>query len=114
LGFVNAGVFSNDDALREKVLAASKAAGEKMWHMPLDDEYKEVLKSAFADMPNIGTRWGGAITAALFLKEFVESTPWVHLDIAGTAWLEEDKPFLPKGPSGLPVRTLVRLALDWR
>jgi leucyl aminopeptidase len=113
LGYVNAGVFANDDALLGKVLAASKAAGEKMWHMPLDDEYKEVLKSVFADMPNIGTRWGGAITAALFLKEFVESTPWVHLDIAGTAWLEEAKPFLAKGPTGLPVRTLVGLAMAW-
>jgi leucyl aminopeptidase len=113
LGYVNAGVFANDDALLGKVLAASKSAGEKMWHMPLDDEYKEVLKSAFADMPNIGTRWGGAITAALFLKEFVETTPWVHLDIAGTAWLEEAKPFLAKGPSGLPVRTLIGLAMGW-
>lgn len=113
LGYVNAGVFANDDTLLGKVLAASQAAGEKMWHMPLDDEYKEVLKSAFADMPNIGNRWGGAITAALFLKEFVESTPWVHLDIAGTAWLEEAKPFLAKGPSGLPVRTLVGLAMGW-
>jgi leucyl aminopeptidase len=113
LGHVNAGVFANDDTLLGKVLAASKVAGEKMWHMPLDDEYKEVLKSAFADMPNIGTRWGGAITAALFLKEFVESTPWVHLDIAGTAWLEEAKPFLAKGPSGLPVRTLIGLAMGW-
>jgi leucyl aminopeptidase len=113
LGYVHAGVFANDDALLRKLLAASKAAGEKMWHMPLDDEYKEVLKSACADMPNIGTRWGGAITAALFLKEFVESTPWVHLDIAGTAWLEETTPFLAKGPSGLPVRTLIGLAMAW-
>jgi leucyl aminopeptidase len=113
LGYVHAGVFANDDALLGKVLAASKAAGEKMWHMPLDDEYKEGLKSAYADMPNTGTRWGGAITAALFLKEFVESTPWVHLDIAGTAWLEEATPFLAKGPSGLPVRTLTGLAMGW-
>jgi leucyl aminopeptidase len=113
LGYVNAGVFTNDDTLLGKVMTASKTAGEKMWHMPLDEEYKEVLKSSFADMPNIGTRWGGAITAALFLKEFVESTPWVHLDIAGTAWLEESKPFLAKGPSGLPVRTLIGLAMAW-
>ena len=84
-----------------------------MWHMPLDDDYKEVLKSAFADMPNIGTRWGGAITAAWFLSEFAEATPWVHLDIAGTAWLDEAKPFLAKGPSGLPVRTLIGLAMGW-
>ena len=60
-----------------------------MWHMPLDDDYKEYLKSAFADLPNIGGRWGGAITAAKFLEEFVEGKPWVHLDIAGTAWLDD-------------------------
>ncbi len=113
LGHVNVGVFSNDDAMVVRVLAAAKAEGEKMWHMPLDDDYKESLKSAFADIPNIGNRWGGAITAAMFLKEFVEDTPWVHLDIAGTAWLEEAKPFLAKGPSGAPVRTFVRLAMDW-
>ena len=62
-----------------------------MWHMPLDDEYKEYLKSAFADLPNIGGRWGGAITAAKFLQDFVEDKPWVHLDIAGVAWLDEAK-----------------------
>ncbi len=113
LGYVNVGAFSNDEPLLGKVMAAAKAAGEKMWHMPLDDDYKDALKSPFADMPNIGSRWGGAITAAMFLKEFVDTTPWVHLDIAGTAWLEEDKPFLAKGPTGVPLRTMVRLALDW-
>ncbi len=113
LGFVHVGVFSNDDALLGKVMAAAGAEGEKMWHMPLDEDYKEALKSAFADMPNIGNRWGGAITASMFLKEFVDTTPWVHLDIAGTAWLEESKPFLPKGPTGVPVRTFIRLAMDW-
>jgi len=66
--------------------------GERMWPMPLDDEYKEGLKSPFADLANIGTRWGGAITAAIFLKEFAEDTPWVHLDIAGTAYLDEPQP----------------------
>jgi len=113
LGYVYVGAFASDDALLERVLVASKASGEKMWRMPLDDDFKEVLKSAFADMPNIGNRWGGAITAAMFLKEFSDQTPWVHLDIAGTAWLEESKPFLAKGPSGTPVRTLIRLATDW-
>ncbi len=113
LGYVYVGAFANDDALRERVLAAAKAAGEKMWPMPVDDDYKDALKSAFADMPNIGNRWGGAITAAMFLKEFVEETPWVHLDIAGTAWLEEGKPNLAKGPSGVPVRTFIRLAMEW-
>jgi leucyl aminopeptidase len=96
------------------VMTASGAEGEKMWHMPLDEEYKESLKSAFADIPNIGAgRWGGAITAAIFLKEFVENKPWVHLDIAGTAWLDDAKPFLAKGPSGVCVRTFVNVALNW-
>ncbi len=113
LGYVNVGVFTNNDDLLGRVLGAAKAQGEKMWHMPLDDEYRELLKSPFADIPNIGNRWGGAITAAAFLKEFVEDTPWVHLDIAGTAWLEEAKPFLAKGPSGVPVRTFIHLAMNW-
>jgi leucyl aminopeptidase len=113
LGHVNVGAFSNDDALIAKVLKAAKSEGEKTWHMPLDEDYKDYLKSAFADIPNIGGRWGGAVTAAMFLKEFVESTPWVHLDVAGTAWLDDAKPFLAKGPSGVPVRTLVGLAMGW-
>ncbi|MGQ9634664.1 MAG: leucyl aminopeptidase [Bryobacteraceae bacterium] len=113
LGYVNVGVFSNNDELRDRLLAAAKGAGEKMWPMPLDEEYKGMLKSAFADIPNVGNRWGGAITAAMFLKEFVESTPWVHLDIAGTAWLEDAKPFMAKGPTGVTVRTLAHLALEW-
>ncbi|MGP8248043.1 MAG: leucyl aminopeptidase [Bryobacteraceae bacterium] len=114
LGHLHAGLFSNDDALRDRVLAASKAEAERTWPMPLDDDYIEYLKSAFADLANVGGRWGGAITAAKFLQEFVNETPWVHLDIAGTAWLDESKPYMAKGPTGLPVRTLVRLAMDWR
>jgi leucyl aminopeptidase len=113
LAHIHVGLFSNDDAMRDRVLAAAKAEGERMWAMPLDDDYKEYLKSAFADLGNIGGRWGGAITAASFLKEFAEETPWVHLDIAGTAWLDDAKPYLAKGPTGVPVRTLVRLATDW-
>jgi leucyl aminopeptidase len=113
LGSFYVGAFSNDDHLADQLLSAAKAAGEKMWRMPLDDDYKEILKSAFADLPNIGNRWGGAITASMFLKEFVDTTPWVHLDIAGTAWLDEAKPFLAKGPSGLPVRTFVNLVTRW-
>ena len=77
----------SDDALRDRVMAASKAEGERMWPLPLEDDYKDYLKSAFADVANVGGRYGGAVTAALFLKEFSEDTPWVHLDIAGTAWL---------------------------
>ena len=76
-----------------------------MWQMPLDDEYKELLKSAFADLGNIGGRAGGAISAAWFLREFVGETPWVHLDIAGTAWLDDAKPYMAKGPTGVGVRT---------
>jgi leucyl aminopeptidase len=113
LGHLNVGLFANDDGLRERVLGAAKSAGERMWPMPLEDDYKDYLKSAFADLANVGGRWGGAITAAMFLKEFAEDTPWVHLDIAGTAWLDESKPFLAKGPTGLPVRTLVQLAMGW-
>lgn len=114
LGHVNMGVFGSDQALLDRVLAAARAEGEKAWPMPLDEEYKEPLKSVVADLPNVGNRWGGAITAAMFLKEFADPTPWVHLDIAGTAWLEEAKPYMAKGPTGVPLRTLVRLALDWQ
>lgn len=113
LGHVNAGAFSSDEQFLNKVLTAARQEGERLWPMPLDEDYKETLKSPFADIPNIGNRWGGAITAAMFLKEFVETTPWVHLDIAGTAWLEEPKPFLAKGPTGIPLRTFVRVVLDW-
>jgi len=115
LGHLNVGLFASDDALRDRVLAAAKTEGERMWPMPVEDDYKETyLKSAFADLPNVGGRWGGSITAAMFLKEFAEDTPWVHLDIAGTAWIDDAKPFTAKGPSGVPMRTLVRLAMDWR
>jgi leucyl aminopeptidase len=114
LGHLNVGLFANDDGMRDRVLAAAKAAGDRMWPLPLEDDYKEYLKSAFADVSNVGGRWGGAITAAIFLKEFAEDTPWVHLDIAGTAWLDDGKPFLAKGPSGVPVRTLVNLATGWK
>jgi leucyl aminopeptidase len=113
LGHIHVGLFANDNALRERVMVAAHEEGEKMWHMPLDEDYKDYLKSAFADIPNVGGRWGGAVTAAMFLKEFADPTPWVHLDIAGTAWLDDAKPFLAKGPSGVAVRTMVRLATSW-
>ena len=114
LGHLNVGLFANDDGMRDRVLAAAKAEGERMWAMPLEDDYKDYLKSPFADIANVGGRWGGAVTAAMFLKEFAGDTPWVHLDIAGTAWLDDGKPYLAKGPTGVPVRTLVRLAMDWK
>jgi leucyl aminopeptidase len=114
LGFVHAGVFSNNDELQSLLLASAAAEGEKMWPLPMDEDYMDLLKSGFADLPNIGGRYGGAISAAKFLEQFVEGKPWVHLDIAGTAWLEEGKPFLAKGPSGVAVRTMIRLAMDWQ
>jgi leucyl aminopeptidase len=113
LGSVNIGAFTNNDEMLARVMAAAKSEGEKAWHMPLDDEYKDLLKSAFADLGNIGGRWGGAISAAWFLREFVGETPWVHLDIAGTAWLDDAKPFLAKGPTGVCVRTFTKLAMGW-
>ncbi len=113
LGHIHIGAFTNNDAMLARVSKAAQAAGEKMWNMPMDEEYKDYLKSAFADLPNIGGRWGGSITAAMFLKEFADPTPWVHLDIAGTAWLDEGKPYQAKGPVGVPVRTFVELAMGW-
>jgi leucyl aminopeptidase len=114
LGHVNIGTFTNNDEFLGRLMAAAKAEGEKAWQMPLDDEYKEQLKSAFADLANIGGRPGGSITAAWFLREFVDDTPWVHLDIAGTAWLDDAKPFMAKGPTGVCVRTFTNLATNWR
>jgi leucyl aminopeptidase len=107
LGFQNAGIFANDDAMYERFHKANAEAGEKMWRLPLDDEYKENIKSTIADIVNSGGRWGGAINAAMFLKEFAEDTPWIHLDIAGTAWMEDQKPWIAKGPSGIALRSLV-------
>ncbi len=107
LGFQNAGIFANDDAMYERFHKANHEAGEKMWRLPLDDEYKDSIKSTIADIVNSGGRWGGAVTAAMFLKEFAEDTPWIHLDIAGTAWMEDQKPWIAKGPSGIALRSLV-------
>jgi leucyl aminopeptidase len=113
LGAVNAGVFGTDKALIDRVLASAHAAGEKMWHMPLDDEYREQIKSTIADIQNVGGRGAGASTAAWFLREFVGETPWVHLDIAGTGWLDDAKPWMGKGGTGIGVRTLVDLAMNF-
>jgi leucyl aminopeptidase len=107
LGYANAGIFANDDAMYERFHKANDEAGEKMWRLPLDDEYKENINSSIADIVNSGGRWGGAINAAMFLKEFAEDTPWIHLDIAGTAWMEDQKPWIAKGPSGIALRSLV-------
>src|SRR5579884_3297788 len=114
LGSVRVGAFTNDEEFLKRVLASAERQGEKMWPMPLDEEYREQLKSPFADIQNIGTRWGGAVTAARFIKEFVgDGRPWVHLDIAGTAWMDEARPWTPKGPTGVAVRTFVDVAMNW-
>jgi leucyl aminopeptidase len=113
LGYFNAGVFANDEKMYERFSKATAQAGEKFWRLPLDEEYKESIRSNIADIINSGGRWGGAITAAMFLKEFAEDTPWMHLDIAGTAWMEEAKPWIAKGPSGIAVRSLVEFARNF-
>src|SRR5215468_4380354 len=107
LGYANAGVFSSDDEFYNRFKAAIDKAGENMWRLPLGDDYLEAMRSQIADLMNTGGRWGGASTAAAFLREFAEATPWIHLDIAGTAWMEENKPWIAKGPSGIAVRSLV-------
>ena len=112
LGHLYTGAFTNNQDWMDRVMAAAKSQGEKFWQMPLDVEYKDLLKNAFADLSNIGGRWGGAISAAYFLKEFADPTPWVHLDIAGTAWHDDAKPHMAKGPTGVCVRTFVDLALS--
>jgi len=111
LGTVNSGVFANDDAFYAEFERARQTAGEKMWRLPLDDEYFEQIRGTVGDILNTGGRYGGAITAAMFLREFAETVPWVHLDIAGTAWLDDAKPWMAKGPTGAAVPTLVNLAL---
>ncbi len=112
LGNTTTGVFGWNQEWVNRVLASAAAAGEKMWQMPIDDDYRELYKSAIADLANTGGRFGGAITAAMFVGEFAGDTPWVHLDIAGTRWSNEEKPYLAKGPTGAAVRTLVHLLMN--
>ena len=109
LGKITAGAFSNDDPTYDKFAAALQISGEKFWRLPLGDEYAELIKSDIGDIKNTGGRWGGAITAAEFLHTFAEDTPWIHLDIAGMAWVEDSRPYIAKGPSGIGVRSI----LEW-
>jgi leucyl aminopeptidase len=110
LGKITSGIFGAPDPWVEQVRRVADRAGDRVWPMPLFDEYRDQLKSDIADMMNTGGRPASSITAAMFLKEFTGGLPWVHLDIAGTAWADEPKPYLPKGPSGVGVRTLAELA----
>ena len=112
LGNVCTGAFGNNQELVDKVIAAGTEAGELIWQMPMYDEYKEQNKSDVADIKNVGGRLGGAITAAKFLAEFADDTPWVHLDIAGTSLSEKERAYQVKGATGVPVRTLVNLVLS--
>jgi leucyl aminopeptidase len=114
LSNVNVGVFGSDQPFTDKLLASAKAAGEKMWQMPLDDDYREFIKGTVADIQNIGSgKGGGAITGAMFIKEFTGDSPWIHLDIAGTAWNDDAKPWLAKGPTGVALRTLIHLVMSY-
>jgi leucyl aminopeptidase len=110
LGKVTTGLFGTPDWWAEQVKRVGDRAGDRMWQMPLFDDYRDQLDSEIADMMNTGGRPASSITAAMFLKEFTGGLPWVHLDIAGTAWLDDARPYMPKGPSGVAVRTLVELA----
>ena len=112
LGKYASGLFGTPDTWRYRVRQASERAGDRTWPMPLFDDYFDLFKSEIADFANTGGRPGGAITGALFIKKFTGGLPWVHLDIAGTAWNEEAKPYQPKGATGVAVRTLAELALD--
>ncbi len=108
LGMVNAGAFSNDEDAYRHFTGAIEISGDRFWRLPAEDDYRDQIKSQIADIMNTGgSRWGGATTAAMFLKEFAGETPWIHLDIAGVAWMEEQKPWIAKGPTGTPVRSLV-------
>jgi len=109
LGTKIAGLFSNDDPTADAVLAACRKAGERAWRLPLDDDFKEQLKSHVADFKNVGGKHGGAITAAKFLQQFVGGLPWAHLDIAGPSWVDADTPARDVGGTGCYVRTLVEL-----
>ncbi|MBL8189435.1 MAG: leucyl aminopeptidase [Acidobacteria bacterium] len=109
LGDVYVAILGNNQEWIDTVIAAAKKSGEKFWQLPLDKEYREQIKSEIADIKNVGGRKAGTITGAYFIREFVEDTPWVHLDIAGTAWNESTKPYLAIGPTGVCVRTLVNL-----
>ena len=113
LGKDIAGLFSNDDELSAKLMAASAATGEPLWRMPMPPQYEKLIETPQADMKNVGTRHGGSITAALFIKRFVNNLPWAHLDIASTAWKPGSTvPTIPSGATGFGVRLLDRLVAD--
>lgn len=113
LGNEVSGIMGNNDNLIEKIRSAAEVTGEKVWQLPLWEEYGELIKSDIADIKNAGGRPAGTITGGYFLKEFVGETPWVHIDIAGTAWTKKDRPYIPKGATGVGVRLLVEVIENW-
>lgn len=114
LGHHHTGLFSNNDKLSEMLAKAGDESGEPLWRLPLGKEYSKQLDSDVADIKNVGGREGGSITAACYLEKFVDDTPWAHMDIAGTAWDFTKKSYIPKGPSGNSVRTLVEFVRNWK
>ena len=114
LGNAAMGLFSNNQPLADRIVKAGEATWERVWQLPVWDDYHERIKSDVADIRQIGDRSGaGAITAACFLQKFVDGVPWAHLDIAGTAWAEEERPYVPRGATGSGVRLLVQLLQTW-
>ena len=109
LGDVNTGAITNNDNLMKEVKLASELAGEPIWELPNNEEYKDLYKGTFADLKNTGGRGAGTVSAGLFLGEFVNDVPWVHLDIAGTSYLEKGMGYLPQGATGVHVKTLYYL-----
>jgi leucyl aminopeptidase len=113
LGDFVIGLLGNDASLSKRIEEASEKTGEKVWRLPLWDEYFEYLKSDVADFRNVGTRAAGAIIGGIFLSRFVEKIPWVHLDIAGPAFIEKDRPYVPKGGTGVGARLVIQMLRDW-
>jgi len=109
LGTRYAGLFGTDDAFCQAVETASRQTGERTWRLPLDEDFQDLLKSSVADLKNVGGKWGGAITAAKFLEQFVGATPWAHLDIAGPSWADSESATRDAGGTGCFVRTLIAL-----
>jgi len=114
LGQINAGIFANDEDTLERFMDGLRVSGERFWRLPAEDDYRDVIKSTIADIKNTGGHYGGAINAAMFLKEFAEETPWLHLDIAATAWVDDPKPWLASGPTGVAVRSVVQWIRGYR
>jgi leucyl aminopeptidase len=114
LGSQASGVMGNDEDLMARIKEASTRSGERVWELPTWPEYADLMKSDVADLKNSAGREAGTIAGAMFLAPFAEGTPWVHMDIAGTAWNDKDKPYAPKGSSGVAVRLLLDLVENWQ